>query len=140
MEIITCGAVPPYGEILGGKLVAMLLAAPRGAADFAERYENRASLIPSGIAGRPMRRHARLTVLTTSSLYSLGSSQYNRVRVPAEPFGREGRVAYERIGVSESYGHGPLRSRHCAVARRTRAPDAREPPHRQQPVRRGDES
>ena len=104
MEIITCGAVPPYGEILGGKLVAMLLAAPRVAADFAERYDHRASLIASGIAGRPMRRRARLTVLTTSSLYSVGSSQYNRVRVPGELFGRDGRIAYERIGVSESYG------------------------------------
>ena len=104
MEVITCGAVPPYGDVLGGKLVAMLLCAPAVTADFAERYDRRTSLIASGLAGRPIRRRARLTVLTTSSLYSVGSSQYNRIRLPAEAFDRQGDVRYRRIGTTESFG------------------------------------
>ena len=84
MEIITCGAVPPYGEILGGKLVAMLMASPRVVRDVRTRYEGRVSLIASGLKGAPVRRDPNLTVLTTSSLYSVGSSQYNRIRIPAE--------------------------------------------------------
>lgn len=104
MEIITCGAVPPYGEILGGKLVAMLLCSPAVAADFAARYDRRTSLIASGLAGRPTRRRARLAMLTTSSLYSVGSSQYNRIRLPAEPLGGRGEVRYQRIGTTESFG------------------------------------
>jgi len=104
MEIITCGSVPPYGDILGGKLVAMLLCSPAVADDFANHYDRRTSLIASGLAGQPVRRRAQLTTLTTSSLYSVGSSQYNRIRLPAESLGGEGDVRYLRIGVTESFG------------------------------------
>lgn len=104
MEVITCGAVPPYGDVLGGKLVAMLLCCPAVAATFAERYSRHTSLIASGLAGRAIRRRARLAVLTTSSLWSVGSSQYNRIRIPAEPLGGHGDVRYQRIGTTESFG------------------------------------
>jgi len=105
MEIITCGAVPPYGDVLGGKLVAMLLTSPRVVADIRERYAGRVSLIASGLKGAPVRRDPSLAVLTTSSLYSVGSSQYNRIRVPAEVLdGRDGQVTYERIGKTDSFG------------------------------------
>jgi Domain of unknown function (DUF4338) len=104
MEIITCGAIPPYGDVLGGKLVAMLLCAPSVADDFGHRYRSRTSLIASGLAGRPVSRRAELTVLTTSSLYSVGSSQYNRIRIPAEALGGNGDVRYSRIGTTESFG------------------------------------
>jgi Domain of unknown function (DUF4338) len=104
MEIITCGAVPPYGELLGGKLVAMLLCSPSVANDFAERYDRRTSLIASGLAGRPVRRRAHLAVLTTSSLYSVGSSQYNRIRIPADTLGGGGDVRFRRVGTTESFG------------------------------------
>jgi hypothetical protein len=104
MEITTCGAVPPYGDVLGGKLVAMLLCTPQVAHDFSERYTGRASLIASGLAGRPIRRPARLAALTTSSLYSVGSSQYNRIKVSGSVLGGHGQVAYERLGTTESFG------------------------------------
>lgn len=104
MEITTCGAVAPYGDVLGGKLAAMLLCSPQVARDFAERYTGRASLIASGLAGRPIRRPARLSLLTTSSLYSVGSSQYNRIRIPGTVLGGHGQVAYERLGTTESFG------------------------------------
>jgi hypothetical protein len=104
MEIITCGAIPPYGDVLGGKLVAMLLCAPAVADDFGRRYQSRTSLIASGLAGRAVSRRAELAVLTTSSLYSVGSSQYNRIRIPAESLGGEGEVRYRRIGTTESFG------------------------------------
>jgi hypothetical protein len=104
MEVITCGAVPPYGDVLGGKLVAMLLCSPSVADDFARHYDRRTSLIASGLAGRPVRRRAQLAMLTTSSLYSVGSSQYNRIRLPAEALGGTGDVRYKRIGTTESFG------------------------------------
>lgn len=104
MEVITCGAVPPYGDVLGGKLVAMLLCAPAVTTNFADRYDRRTSLIASGLAGRPVSRRAQLAVLTTSSLYSVGSSQYNRIRLPAETLGGAGDVRYKRIGTTESFG------------------------------------
>ena len=82
MELITCGAVPPYRDVLGGKLVAILMASGQVVSDFKEKYQNRTSLIASALAGRPIRRPPRLALITTSSLYPLGSSQYNRISVP----------------------------------------------------------
>ena len=100
MELITCGALPPYREILGGKLVAMLMFSGEVAEHFERRYSGRVSLISSALAGRPISRPARLAAITTSSLYPVGSSQYNRINVKSD----RGSVKYERIGKTESYG------------------------------------
>jgi hypothetical protein len=100
MELITCGAVPPYREVLGGKLVAMLMLSRDVASHFKRRYAGRVSLIASALAGRPITRTARLAVLTTSSLYAFGSSQYNRIRIPF----KDEALSYKRIGVTESFG------------------------------------
>lgn len=104
MELITCGAVAPYNQLLGGKLVAMLMTSPQVVADVQRRYEGRVSLIASGMAGRPVTRAAALSVLTTSSLYAVGSAQYNRVRVPGELLGRQGDIRYQRVGATDSFG------------------------------------
>jgi hypothetical protein len=100
MELITCGAVPPYRDVLGGKLVAMLMLSREVACHFGKRYADRVSLIASALAGRPITRPARLAVLTTSSLYAFGSSQYNRIRVPIG----DAAATYKRIGMTESFG------------------------------------
>jgi hypothetical protein len=103
MEVITCGAVAPYGEVLGGKLVAMLLASPKVVADFRARYAGRVSLIASAMKAAPVYRNPELVLLTTSSLYSIGSSQYNRVKIPS-PDERGGAIEYEQIGRTDSFG------------------------------------
>lgn len=104
MEIITCGAVAPYQQLLGGKLVAMLMTSPQVVGDVQERYKGKVSLIASGMAGRPMYRTPTLALLTTSSLYAVGSAQYNRIRIPGEVVGRSGDIRYERVGSTESFG------------------------------------
>lgn len=82
-DLSVCGAVAPYNTILGGKLVA-LLAASREAHDaWRSKYKEQVSIISSQMAGRPICRPADLKVLTTTSLYGRGSSQYNRLRLPA---------------------------------------------------------
>lgn len=103
MEVITCGAVAPYGEVLGGKLVAMLLASPKVVTDFRSRYSGRVSLIASAMKGAPVYRDPDLVLLTTSSLYSVGSSQYNRIKIPS-PDPRGGAIEYEQIGRTDSFG------------------------------------
>lgn len=47
LEITTCGAIPPYNHLLGGKLVAMLMLSPQIAADYQKRYGNEPSIISS---------------------------------------------------------------------------------------------
>lgn len=106
MEIITCGAVAPYQQVLGGKLVAMLMTSPQVVADVRKRYSGRVSLIASGMAGRAMVRTPALSLLTTSSLYALGSAQYNRIRVPGDIAGTGGTgdIRYKRVGSTDSFG------------------------------------
>jgi len=105
MDIIVCGAVPPYGEILGGKLVAMLMASPQVLRDYRQRYGGQASEIASRLAGRPIIRTSDLVFLGTTSLYHVGSSQYERIKIPV-PCGAA--VVYKRIGYTEGYGSTSL--------------------------------
>ncbi len=80
-DLSVCGAVEPYSALLGGKLVALLLASREAADIYAERYSSQPSEIASQIAGKKVVRSANLKVLTTTSLYGVGSSQYNRLRL-----------------------------------------------------------
>ena len=101
MELITCGALPPYRGVLGGKLVALLMLSPQVVADVERRYGDRVSIIASAMAGRPIRRPAKLAMVTTSSLYeAYGSSQYNRLKVETET----GALAYRKVARTESFG------------------------------------
>ena len=105
-DITVCGAVDPYRQILGGKLISMLASSPDVLIAYRNRYANRESEIASSMAGRPVIRPSHLVLLGTTSLYGVGSSQYNRLRMPADLVG--GRVneylEYQRIGKSEAYG------------------------------------
>ena len=101
MELITCGAVPPYRGVLGGKLVALLMLSRQVVADVERRYGDRVSIIASAMAGRPFSRPAKLALVTTSSLYeAFGSSQYNRLKVETD----NGALAYRKIARTESFG------------------------------------
>jgi hypothetical protein len=101
MELITCGAVPPYRGVLGGKIVALLMASRQAVADVDSRYGGRVSIIASAMAGRPIRRPAKLALVTTSSLYeAYGSSQYNRLKVDTE----KGSLGYRKVARTESFG------------------------------------
>lgn len=90
MEAFVVGAVPPYSVLLGGKLVAMLLAAREIRRAFAKRYAAKQALI----SGR--RLTGTLALITTQS--ALGrSSIYNRVRYHE-------RVLLRPLGLSAGYG------------------------------------
>lgn len=106
LDITVCGAVAPYNHILGGKLVSLLLASSEVRDAYRSRYEERASVIASGMAGTAVRRPPRLVLLGTTSLYGVGSSQYNRLRMPAEEAGGTpgDEIRYAERGVTEGYG------------------------------------
>lgn len=106
MDITVCGAVQPYNAILGGKLVSLLMASPEVGKAYEERYTDVASVIASSMAGRPVRRRPRLVLLGTTSLYGVGSSQYNRIRMPAEEAGGAvgEEVRYHELGQTLGFG------------------------------------
>lgn len=87
MELNVCGAIPPYNDLLAGKLVALLALSPQIVADYRERYGSRASDIASRMKGERVVRPAELVFLGTTSLYRGNSSQYNRLKLPAGLFG-----------------------------------------------------
>ena len=68
VELNVCGAIPPYNEILGGKLVALLATSPQVVHDYKTRYENKASEIASRLKGQPVCRPAELVYVGTTSL------------------------------------------------------------------------
>jgi len=106
LDITVCGAIPPYNSILGGKLVALLLASPEVAVAYEKRYATSASIIASSMAGRAVLRKPKLVLLGTTSLYGVSSSQYNRLKMSAEVVGGKPghKVSYELIGRSLGYG------------------------------------
>ncbi len=106
LDITVCGAIPPYAPILGGKLVSLLLTSPEVTQAYERRYASAESVIASSMAGRAVRRRPKLVLLGTTSLYGVGSSQYNRLKVPAEQLGGEAGnlVWFAPLGQSAGYG------------------------------------
>jgi hypothetical protein len=105
-DIAVCGAVQPYNAILGGKLVAMLAASPEVAIEYRRRYAGAESEIASSMAGRAIVRAPNLVLLGTTSLYGVGSSQYNRIKIPCDRLGGSPAetIRYEELGRSEAFG------------------------------------
>jgi len=106
MDIIVCGAIPPYNAVLGGKLVCMLLCSPEVVNFYAEKYRSHVSIIASSMKGEPIQRNPNLVLLGTTSLYGSNLNQYSRVSIPAEVVcGQTGdKVEYKKLGFSEGFG------------------------------------
>ena len=104
MELNVCGAIPPYNEILGGKLVALLATSPQVIHDYKDRYSNKASMIASRLKGEDVIRPADLVYVGTTSLYYVGSSQYNRLKIPGIIFGSDYDVIWKQIGMTIGFG------------------------------------
>ena len=105
LEITTCGAVAPYNRMLGGKLVALLLLSPQVAADNNRRYGNEPAIIRSQLKNIRVVPDNTLVWLGTTSLFSHGSSQYERLRLPAGTIAPEQQeIRYRYLGETTGYG------------------------------------
>lgn len=91
LDAFVLGALPPYSLMLGGKLVASLLASETIQKIFEEKYQGKAGLI----SGKT--KPAILSAITTTSVLGR-SSVYNRLRL-------DGRLILEPIGFTSGYGH-----------------------------------
>jgi hypothetical protein len=91
MDAYVVGAVPPYSRLIGGKMVAALMASQEVRKVYDRKYVGRESVITE------RENRARLVLLTTTS--ALGrSSLYNRLSVPGGP-------RFIRIGETKGFGH-----------------------------------
>lgn len=101
MDIIVCGSIPPYNELLGGKLISILSCSPQVIKDYTERYKKQVSEIASRMKGKKVIRDSHLVYLGTTSLYAIGSSQYNRIKVPLSTGVK---LEFRKMGITEGYG------------------------------------
>ena len=101
MDIIVCGAIPPYNELLGGKLVSILSCSPQVIKDYTEKYANQVSVIASRMKGQKVIRDSNLVFLGTTSLYAMGSSQYNRIKAPLSTGSQ---IEFRDMGITEGFG------------------------------------
>lgn len=106
MDIIVCGSIAPYNHLLGGKLVCMMLTSPEIVKYYNDKYSDYISLIASSMNGKATVRKPQLVLLGTTSLYGIGSSQYNRIKIPASEIGgtEENKIEYKELGFSEGFG------------------------------------
>ena len=96
MDAYVVGAVPPYSQLIGGKLIAALMTSLEVKRAYERKYLGSESVI------RKKRHRARLVLLTTTS--ALGrSSIYNRLSLPGGP-------RFLRIGTTRGFGHFHLSS------------------------------
>lgn len=106
-DVSICGAVHPYNEVLGGKLTALLLTSEEIRDAYAARYGGQVSVIASQMAGQPIIKPADLRLLTTTSLYGVGSSQYNRLVLRASEHPElDHDIRWGAIGQSLTGGYG----------------------------------
>jgi hypothetical protein len=91
LDAYVLGAVPPYNELLGGKLVAALVRSREIRNAFTSRYRHSRGVI----SGR--RKSASLVLVTTASAFGR-SSLYNRVRL-------QDRLLFQSLGYTEGWGH-----------------------------------
>lgn len=105
LEITTCGAVAPYNRMLGGKLVALLLLSAQVAADNQRRYGQEPTIIRSQLKNAPVVPDNTLVWLGTTSLFSHGSSQYERLRLPAGVIAADQpEIRFAYLGDTTGYG------------------------------------
>jgi len=91
LDAYVLGALPPYNQLLAGKLVACLVRSREVVGDFKKRYGS-----SRGIISQRAKR-ARLVMVTTSS--ALGrSSVYNRLKL-------DGQTYFESRGMTGGWGH-----------------------------------
>lgn len=114
-DLTVCGAIAPYNSLLGGKLVSMLAVSPTVIRAYHERYCGYTSEIASSMAGRPITRRSELVYVGTTSLYGSGSSQYNRVRIPAHVLDGNAELNFLELGRSKSFGTSHLSTRSLAA-------------------------
>jgi len=91
MDAYVVGSVPPYSQLIGGKLIAALM----GSKEVKEVYERKYLGRQAIISGKENR--ARLVLLTTTSAMGR-SSLYNRLAIPNGP-------KFIRIGETRGFGH-----------------------------------
>ncbi|MDX2282576.1 MAG: DUF4338 domain-containing protein [Bacteroidia bacterium] len=102
MDAYVIGALPPYNELLGGKLVSLILASNEVRSIYRDKYREQITLQNKRISNE-------LAAIFTTSLYGR-SSQYNRLTF-------NGKQVFQPIGETKGFGTLHLTSETIALMR-----------------------
>ena len=91
MDIFTLGAIPPYNQLLGGKLISLAAASNEVRQDYQAKYTGRKTEMEERVLP------AHLVALTTTSAFGR-SSIYNRLKYKEQ-------LVAESLGYTEGYGN-----------------------------------
>jgi hypothetical protein len=89
MDAFVIGALPPYNELLGGKLISLLLASNEIRKIYRDKYQDKITILEKRVSNK-------LICIFTTSLYG-NSSQYNRLKY-------KGNHIYKSVGSTKGYG------------------------------------
>jgi hypothetical protein len=90
MDLYVAISIPPYNDLLGGKLTCYMMASNEVRSAFSAKYFNKATLGKKRIA-------RDLALIVTTSVYGQHSSQYNRLRY-------KGELLYIPVGETAGFG------------------------------------
>ena len=102
MDIFTLGAIPPYNQLLAGKMMVYAASSREIRQVYRDKYAGATTLMKDRVIP------PNLVMLTTTSAYGR-SSIYNRVKYPDNPDGPYRAIATE-LGYTKGYGNFHLDS------------------------------
>ena len=106
-DLSICGAIPPYNQLLVGKLTAMLAVSPQVIRAYNQRYSKQPSIIASSMAGKPIYRSSRLAYIITTSIFEGRPTQYDHISIPGERIGGKKGYPIKYKSISEkTFGFG----------------------------------
>ena len=103
LDLNVCGATIPYRNLLLGKLVALAAGSNEISKAYFNKYKNAVSEISSNVAGKNIIRKPIIKAITTTSLYSINPSQYNRLKINIKDK-KNYELKWECVGVSRGIG------------------------------------
>jgi hypothetical protein len=131
LDLSVCGAVAPYSHVLGGKLVSLLAGSPEIQELYSKNYASSPSIIASIMGNKLVYKDSTLIGITTTSLYSSGSSQYNRIKIPVTfssifNDGITESLEYRELGTSEGYGTFQFSGKTLSLANKLKSRESHE--------------
>lgn len=81
--------------------------------DYEVRCANKPSEIATGLKGEPVFCPADLVYVGTTSLYYVGSSQYNRLKIPGKVFDSDFGVVWKQLGMTRGGGTMHISKKPC---------------------------
>lgn len=83
-----------------------MLLSPEVTSYYKHKYSDSVSIIASSMHGKKVQRKQDLVLFSTTSLYGVGSSQYNRIKIPLKELGADesGLIEYKNLGYSKGFG------------------------------------